>query len=154
MTLERGSLFSMFFFFAQAILLIYQFLNYFFLLVFRMFNTRLGQWLNLLVCSLMLLRADAIPVGITYVENAVAKGAGNANSDCSLIFLFSNFPRSYSSLPSYFNHTLLFQQSAWTEAHQLTTFLRDLVLESTIGWFRLRSVSFPGGHTNFLIRLY
>lgn len=40
-----------------------------------MFYTRLGQWLNLLVCSLILLRADAIPVGITYVENAVAKGA-------------------------------------------------------------------------------
>ncbi|GMN47655.1 hypothetical protein TIFTF001_016837 [Ficus carica] len=40
-----------------------------------MFNTRLGQWLNLLVCSLILLRADAIPVGITYVQNAVTKGA-------------------------------------------------------------------------------
>lgn len=94
MTLEGGYLFSIFFF-AQAILLIYQFLNYF-LVVFRMLNTRLGQWLNLLVCSLILLRADAIPVGITYVQNAVAKGAGNTNSDCSLIFLFSNFPRSYS----------------------------------------------------------
>lgn len=42
----------------------------------RMVNTRLGQWLNLLACLLVLLKAEGIPVGITYVQNAVAKGAG------------------------------------------------------------------------------
>ncbi|KAF3448949.1 hypothetical protein FNV43_RR09668 [Rhamnella rubrinervis] len=40
-----------------------------------MVNTRLGQWLNLLVCLLVLLKAESIPVGITYVPSAVPKGA-------------------------------------------------------------------------------
>ncbi|XP_048437473.1 pectin acetylesterase 8-like isoform X1 [Pyrus x bretschneideri] len=37
--------------------------------------SRLGQWLTLLVCLLILLKAESHPVGITLVENAVAKGA-------------------------------------------------------------------------------
>lgn len=40
-----------------------------------MVKARLGQWLNLLVCALILLKVDGIPVGITYVQNAVVKGA-------------------------------------------------------------------------------
>ncbi|XP_048319740.2 pectin acetylesterase 8 [Ziziphus jujuba] len=40
-----------------------------------MVNTRLGQWLSLFVCLLVLLKAEGIPVGITYVQSAVAKGA-------------------------------------------------------------------------------
>lgn len=41
----------------------------------RMAHARLGQWLSLLVCLLILLKAESHPVGITLVENAVAKGA-------------------------------------------------------------------------------
>ncbi|XP_027348610.1 pectin acetylesterase 8-like isoform X1 [Abrus precatorius] len=37
--------------------------------------TRMGQWLSLLICVLMLLKAEGVSVGITYVESAVAKGA-------------------------------------------------------------------------------
>jgi len=37
---------------------------------------RICQWLNLLVCALLLLIAEASYVPITYVQNAVAKGAG------------------------------------------------------------------------------
>ncbi|XP_068312649.1 pectin acetylesterase 8-like [Pyrus communis] len=37
--------------------------------------SRLGQWLTLLVCLLILLKAESHLVGITLVENAVAKGA-------------------------------------------------------------------------------
>ncbi|CAB4309408.1 unnamed protein product [Prunus armeniaca] len=40
-----------------------------------MAHARLGQWLSLLVCLLILLKAESHPVGITLVENAVAKGA-------------------------------------------------------------------------------
>lgn len=38
-------------------------------------KTDIYKWLNILVCALILLKANAIPVGITYVQNAVAKGA-------------------------------------------------------------------------------
>ena len=38
--------------------------------------TRIGQWLSLLICVLLLLQTEGVPVGITFVENAVAKGAG------------------------------------------------------------------------------
>lgn len=42
----------------------------------RMERARLGQWLSLLVCVVILLKAESFPVGITYLESAVAKGAG------------------------------------------------------------------------------
>ncbi|KAL6176145.1 hypothetical protein ACLB2K_052781 [Fragaria x ananassa] len=38
-------------------------------------DVRLGQWLNLLVCSALLLKATGVPVGITILQTAVAKGA-------------------------------------------------------------------------------
>ncbi|GKV10526.1 hypothetical protein SLEP1_g21875 [Rubroshorea leprosula] len=38
-------------------------------------DAKLGQWLNLLVCVLILLKAEGGSVGITYLESAVAKGA-------------------------------------------------------------------------------
>lgn len=38
-------------------------------------STRTGQWLNLLACLLLLLKAEASYVPITLVRNAVAKGA-------------------------------------------------------------------------------
>ncbi|KAK7262745.1 hypothetical protein RJT34_30325 [Clitoria ternatea] len=42
----------------------------------RMETTRMGQWLGLLIClPLLLLKAEGVAVGITYVESAVAKGA-------------------------------------------------------------------------------
>ena len=41
-----------------------------------MANGRLGQWLQMLVCVLILLKTEGFYVGITYVQNAVAKGAG------------------------------------------------------------------------------
>ncbi|KAK6947279.1 Pectinacetylesterase/NOTUM, partial [Dillenia turbinata] len=40
----------------------------------RMFYARV-QWLNLLVCAMLLLKAESIEVGITYITDAVAKGA-------------------------------------------------------------------------------
>ncbi|KAM7459713.1 hypothetical protein LguiA_036707 [Lonicera macranthoides] len=40
-----------------------------------MANARLGQWLYLLVVVLILLKTEGFFVGITYVDNAVAKGA-------------------------------------------------------------------------------
>lgn len=49
-----------------------------------MVNARLGQWLYLLVAVLILLKTEGFYVGITYVENAVAKGAG----DFSFFFVF------------------------------------------------------------------
>lgn len=36
---------------------------------------RISQWLQILVCVVILLRTEGFNVGITYVENAVAKGA-------------------------------------------------------------------------------
>lgn len=41
-----------------------------------MAGARLGHWLFVLVCAVMLLKAAGLPVGITYVHGAVAKGAG------------------------------------------------------------------------------
>lgn len=41
-----------------------------------MAGARLIQWLNLLLCALLLLKTEGVNVGITYVQNAVAKGAG------------------------------------------------------------------------------
>ncbi|XP_027359926.1 pectin acetylesterase 8-like isoform X2 [Abrus precatorius] len=38
-------------------------------------SARIGQWMNLLVSALLLLAAEASYVPITYVQNAVAKGA-------------------------------------------------------------------------------
>ncbi|KAK7360572.1 hypothetical protein VNO77_02578 [Canavalia gladiata] len=38
-------------------------------------TTRMSQWLSLLICALLLLKAEGVTVGITYVESAVAKGA-------------------------------------------------------------------------------
>lgn len=38
-------------------------------------DARLGQWLNLLVCSVILLKATGAPVGITILQTAVSKGA-------------------------------------------------------------------------------
>ncbi|KAI4327915.1 hypothetical protein L6164_020324 [Bauhinia variegata] len=40
-----------------------------------MVGTRIGQWLSLLACIVLLLKAEGYFVEITYVENAVAKGA-------------------------------------------------------------------------------
>ncbi|KAJ7953314.1 Pectin acetylesterase [Quillaja saponaria] len=40
-----------------------------------MVATRLAQWLVLLCCTLLLLRAEGLYVDITYVQSAVAKGA-------------------------------------------------------------------------------
>lgn len=42
----------------------------------RMKTSRMGQWLSVLICVVLLLKAEGVPVGITFVENAVAKGAG------------------------------------------------------------------------------
>uniref|UniRef100_A0A2N9GWS9 Pectin acetylesterase n=1 Tax=Fagus sylvatica TaxID=28930 RepID=A0A2N9GWS9_FAGSY len=41
----------------------------------RMAGTRLVQWLNLLLCALVLLKTEGADVGITFVQDAVAKGA-------------------------------------------------------------------------------
>ncbi|XP_061352229.1 pectin acetylesterase 8-like [Gastrolobium bilobum] len=38
-------------------------------------STRMSQWLSLLICGLLLLKAEGISVRITYVESAVPKGA-------------------------------------------------------------------------------
>ncbi|KAJ0052338.1 hypothetical protein Pint_02628 [Pistacia integerrima] len=40
-----------------------------------MVASRLGQWLSLLVCGLIILKTEGYDVEITYVESAVAKGA-------------------------------------------------------------------------------
>uniref|UniRef100_A0A2N9FFG9 Pectin acetylesterase n=1 Tax=Fagus sylvatica TaxID=28930 RepID=A0A2N9FFG9_FAGSY len=40
-----------------------------------MAGTRLVQWLNLLLCALVLLKTEGADVGITFVQDAVAKGA-------------------------------------------------------------------------------
>ncbi|XP_028077115.1 uncharacterized protein LOC114279110 [Camellia sinensis] len=40
----------------------------------RMNSGRLSQWLQILVCVVILLKTEGFNVGITYVENAVAKG--------------------------------------------------------------------------------
>ncbi|PQQ02087.1 pectin acetylesterase 8-like isoform X1 [Prunus yedoensis var. nudiflora] len=48
----------------------------------QMADAKLGQWLFLLACAVTLLKAAGVPVVITYVQSAVAKGAGerlNAN---------------------------------------------------------------------------
>lgn len=49
---------------------------------------RLGQWLSLLVCLLILLKAESHPVEITFVQNAVAKGAGEKNQNRVFFFSF------------------------------------------------------------------
>ncbi|WZZ09213.1 hypothetical protein YC2023_095134 [Brassica napus] len=41
----------------------------------EMFNFK--QWLVLVVCSLAILKAEGLLVNITFVRNAVAKGAGS-----------------------------------------------------------------------------
>ncbi|KAH7525531.1 hypothetical protein JRO89_XSUnG0080500 [Xanthoceras sorbifolium] len=41
----------------------------------KMVDARWSQWLNFLVCGLILLKTEGFNVEITYVENAVAKGA-------------------------------------------------------------------------------
>ena len=41
-----------------------------------MAGTRLIQWLNLLVFALVMLKTEGVNVGITFVKDAVAKGAG------------------------------------------------------------------------------
>lgn len=48
-------------------------------------DVRLGQWLNLLVCSVLLLKATGIPVGITILQTAVAKGAGERTLVANLL---------------------------------------------------------------------
>ena len=42
----------------------------------RMAGSRLMQWLNLLVWTLVMLKTEGANVSITSVEDAVAKGAG------------------------------------------------------------------------------
>jgi len=42
----------------------------------RMAGTRFIQWLNLLVFALVMLKTEGVDVGITFVQGAVAKGAG------------------------------------------------------------------------------
>lgn len=41
-----------------------------------MVAARRGLWFSLLVCALMLLKAQGFSVPITYVENGVVEGAG------------------------------------------------------------------------------
>ncbi|BBH02695.1 Pectinacetylesterase family protein [Prunus dulcis] len=41
----------------------------------QMADARLGQWLFLLACAVTLLKAAGVPVEITYVHSAIAKGA-------------------------------------------------------------------------------
>ncbi|XP_024173529.1 pectin acetylesterase 8 isoform X3 [Rosa chinensis] len=38
-------------------------------------DARLAQWLNLLVCSVIMLKATGVPIGITILKTAVARGA-------------------------------------------------------------------------------
>lgn len=40
-----------------------------------MIYSRMSQWMNLLICVLLLKKIEGLYVGITYVRNAVAKGA-------------------------------------------------------------------------------
>ena len=42
----------------------------------KMVNGRRSIWLYVLVCGLILLKTEGFNIGITYVETAVAKGAG------------------------------------------------------------------------------
>ena len=54
-----------------------------------MADARLGQWLFLLACAVTLLKAAGVPVEITYVHSAIAKGAGeklNANMLITVLF--------------------------------------------------------------------
>lgn len=54
----------------------------------RMAHAILGQWLSLLVCLLILLKAESHPVEITFVQNAVAKGAGEKNQNRVFFYSF------------------------------------------------------------------
>lgn len=49
-------------------------------------NARLCQWLHTLVVVLILLKVEGFYVGITYIENAVAKGAGERRQNISILF--------------------------------------------------------------------
>lgn len=56
-----------------------------------MADARLGQWLFLLACAVTLLKAAGVPVEITYVHSAIAKGAGeklNANMLITVLFFY------------------------------------------------------------------
>lgn len=58
----------------------------------RMVASRLGQLLILLVCGLIILKTDGYYVDITYVDSAVAKGAGENDSNSQFSFLvYSEF---------------------------------------------------------------
>lgn len=81
--------------------------------------------LNLLVCVLIFLKAEGFFVPITYVENAVAKGAGEILF-LYLILVNFNFTISsnvYNSWEVEVSHILQF---VWMGARQLTTLIRDL----------------------------
>lgn len=45
----------------------------------------MGQWLSLLLCLLLLLKAEGVAVPITFVQSAVAKGAGEKFLLCLMI---------------------------------------------------------------------
>ena len=57
-----------------------------------MIDGRWSQWLNLLVCGLLiLLKTEGFNIGITYVETAVAKGAGVCSNFVYCIQQFGSF---------------------------------------------------------------
>lgn len=108
-----------------------------------MAGARSGRWLVVLGSLLMLLLgAEGINVGITYLTEAVAKGAGELPFIYSVV-VFSIFLIRVECFPSLFplcwwffdldlNYYL---QSAWMEVLQLTTSARAPVPASTIGLF-------------------
>lgn len=59
-----------------------------FLVTMSMVNTRLCLWLQILAVALVLLKVDSFDVGITYLQSAVAKGAGKRQG---VIFIFFGY---------------------------------------------------------------
>lgn len=124
-------------------------------------SARITQWLNTLVCVLLLLKAEGNFVPITQVENAVSKGAGKE----FLLFLIITFTGNLNDCALYIQHYCFFfviclhniveklkfvclhnmftclVQFVWMAVPQLTTLIRDLEKELTTGLFTLRSLS-------------
>lgn len=57
----------------------------------RMVNAKLCQLLHTLVSALILLKVDGLFVNITYLQSAVAKGAGEMNKNVLSLFQFFYF---------------------------------------------------------------
>lgn len=84
----------------------------------------LFQWLHLLMYAVIVVETESIYVNITYVRNAVAKGAGEDFFRAKFFVFLNDF---------YLHFYVILSQFVLMEVHQHTILIGDMELGIVVG---------------------